>query len=248
MSTSFISDIIKFIKNGFYLDINDAKSYLSIFIIKFININLAPIAVLIQLINSGRFNSMLLFNIGVLIILIINIIITSQSFINLIIKIENSIINLFFVFNNVFNLLQRQREGSNINISNIKHKMSTNSTLKSRLGKAEQNKQHKYSYSHLFNNNLNKRLLNQFKINQMKFGRDFSTSNINLNHKDIILNSNSKDNDINKDQNIIIKDDILSTNSNHHSDQAIIRKLLKIYKIFLGLLLLLLFFYFEIED
>jgi len=37
MSTSFISDIIKFIKNGFYLDINDAKSYLSIFIIKFIN-------------------------------------------------------------------------------------------------------------------------------------------------------------------------------------------------------------------
>jgi len=196
MSTSFISDIIKFIKNGFYLDINDAKSYLSIFIIKFINtkwslfftllslglasfififififfyytfnpiiysvlailyfiyllfihfkelsinknnnisnskflriiyefkfmnINLAPIAVLIQLINSGRFNSILLFIIGILIILIINVIITSQSFINLIIKIENLIINLFFVFNSVFNILQKG--GSNISISNMK--------------------------------------------------------------------------------------------------------------------------------
>lgn len=39
MSTSFISDIIKFINNGFYLDSDDAKSYLSIFIIKFINTN-----------------------------------------------------------------------------------------------------------------------------------------------------------------------------------------------------------------
>ena len=38
MSTSFISDIMKFINNGFYLDSDDAKSYLSIFIIKFINI------------------------------------------------------------------------------------------------------------------------------------------------------------------------------------------------------------------
>jgi len=62
-----------------------------------------------------------------------------------------------------------------------------------------------------------------YKLSIMKFGRDFSTSNINLNHnKDIILNSNSKDNDKNKDKNIIIKDDILSPNSNHHSDQAII--------------------------
>ncbi len=85
---------------------------------KLMNINLAPIAVLIQLINSGRFNSILLFIIGILIILIINVIITSQSFINLIIKIENLIINLFFVFNSVFNILQKG--GSNISISNMK--------------------------------------------------------------------------------------------------------------------------------
>jgi len=99
-------------------NISNSKFLRIIYEFKFMNINLAPIAVLIQLINSGRFNSILLFIIGILIILIINVIITSQSFINLIIKIENLIINLFFVFNSVFNILQKG--GSNISISNMK--------------------------------------------------------------------------------------------------------------------------------
>jgi hypothetical protein len=182
------------------------------------NINLAPIVVLIQQINSGRFNSISLFIIGVFIILIINVIITSQSFINLIIKIENLIIDLFFIFNGSINLSQSE----NIE-SNIKQQMNQTSKLKLRLSKTEHNRQHKYSFF-----NLNGGLLNQFKINQMIFGRGFSTSNINLNNKDKDMIHNSKD------QNI--KDHNLSKNSNLLIILILINLLLvlKIFKILIS--------------
>ena len=126
-------------------NIKNSRFLRMIYEFKVMNINLAPIAALIQQIHSCKFNSILFIITGVFIILIINVIKTSPSFINLIIKIENSIIDLFYIFNDSINPSQTlNHEGSNINQQMGQASWPNEEGFV--VSNIKQNRQHKYSF------------------------------------------------------------------------------------------------------